>query len=477
MISLPKAGVRSSTIPLIVGAIATTMAGVLIGFGDVSAAIALVSLNVLALAIALVARVAMGTTRPLDVFEPLTVFLVSWAVMFVMRPVAMLAFDDMTLRGIFNISKGLPFALLLAALGGVAFGAAYASAPARMLADGVRDRAQGWELRSGVLNVFALLCISLAALGGVASVANIDTAYVRYLPLLSVPGSLLLLAPERSRWSLPALTAIGVLVLPLADALAVGQRSTVLFVGGSLVVFHYLRRGRRPRFATVLIGTVVLLLVLVNGLEVSRGPVQAGQQFDPTLITAEDLAPNAAAKRLLTGGSTEMLPALALQVQTEGSTWSFSPGYLTAAVAAHWVPGGLWADKPPSSAELLYSRYFPEHYFYNKANAQFSILGDFYFDLGVVGVLLGMLLLGFGARFMAGLLSAASTSRAAQLLYSPFIPLFLILLRGDVALSSGLALYIFGPLVVAVACCGLGRGRRVVTIGDPPTPVPRSTSS
>ncbi len=445
---------RSSTTTPIVIAAAALIAGLLIGAGSPTALVALVLLNIVALVFALLARRSSGAIDP---FEPVCVFVAAWAVMFVLRPIGMLAFDDTTLRGIYDVSSGLPFALLLASVGAVAFGAGYATSRARALADGVRIRAPQWGVRPGVGNAIALLCIALAAAGGIANSANVGTAYVSYLPLLAVPGSLLLLVVQRSRWSVAPLIAAGALVLPLLQGLAVGQRSTVLFVGGSVVVFYYLRRNRRPKSATFLIGTLLFVLLVVNGLEVLRGPALAGQPFDPTLVAAEDFAPDAAVKRLLTGASTEMLPALALQVETEGTTWTFTPGYLVAAVATHWVPGGFWADKPLSSAELLYSRFFPEYYFYSKANAQFSVLGDFYFDLGALGVALGMFALGFGARLMQGLLSGASTSQAALLLYSPFIPLFVVGLRGDIPLTLGLALYIYVPLVVAVAASGTRR--------------------
>ena len=446
-----KLGSQAPVVALIIVAFAATIAGVAIGIGDLPIVPVLAALNALVLAVALVARLASHGARHLDVFEPLMVFLVGWATMFVIRPVGMIVFDDMTLRGLFDVRDGVPAALLLAAVGSFAFALAYSTRLARGMATVVHDRAADWTVRPGVRNTLATVCIALAAAGGLASSANIESAYVQYLPLLAVPGALLLLGVDRPRWSLAPVVALGALILPLLQALAVGQRSTVLFVAGSLAVLHYLRRGTRPRVATLMVGTVVLLLLIVNSLEVLRGPMQAGEPFDLTRIATEDLSPDAAIKRLVTGGSTEMLPALALQIETEGTTWTITPGYLVASIAAHWVPGGLWADKPLSSAELLYSRYFPEWYAESKANSQFSVIGDFYFDLGTAGVIIGMFVFGVGARLMAGVLAAAPTSRAAQFLYAPFIPLFVVLLRGDIPLTLGLALYIYGPLLIAVA--------------------------
>jgi hypothetical protein len=458
MLTLGRADARHAATALTV-LIWAPIACVAIAVQGPTALSALVVLNLVVLAVLLAvwAWSAQRAAPRIDVFSPLTIFVVSWVVMFVIRPIGMAAAGDMTLRGIFDVSQGVPLALLLAAVGAVAFAAGYGMAASRAGADHVRDRTRSWQIRPGAMHTVAILCIVFAALGGILSSAGIDSAYVAYLPLLAVPGSLLMLAVERARWGPGALVAVGGLILPLLPALAVGQRSTVLFVGGSLAVLLYLRRRSRPRVAMLAIGTLSFLLLIVNGLEVLRAPVQAGQTFDPTVVAADDLTPDAAVRRFVTGGSTEMLPALALQIQTEGTVWSISPGYLVASAVAHWVPGSLWSDKPVSSAELLYSRYFPEWYFYSKANSQFSILGDFYFDLGAMGVVLGMFLLGAGSRLMAGLLVGASTSHAAQLFYAPFVPLFVVLLRGDIPLSLGLALYIYGPLMVAAALGGLGR--------------------
>jgi hypothetical protein len=44
-----------------------------------------------------------------------------------------------------------------------------------------------------------------------------------------------------------------------------------------------------------------------------------------------------------------------------------------------------------------------------------------------------------------------------MLLYSPFIPVFVLMLRGDITLALGIMLFIYSPLIVAVAA---GRSTR-----------------
>ena len=100
------------------------------------------------------------------------------------------------------------------------------------------------------------------------------------------------------------------------------------------------------------------------------------------------------------------------------------------------------------------------------------------FQSGVLGsrVSRRTLLLGTGVGLMSGLLAGASTSRASQLLYAPFVPLFVVLLRGDIPLSLGLALYIYGPLIVAVVLGRVdSRPARVRAMGRR-SPMPRPLS-
>lgn len=424
------------------------VAGIAVGAANPPVVATLVALNVVAIVLALLLRYSSG---PIDPFEPIVVFGAAWTVMFVLRPIAMLAYGDMTLRGTYDVTAGLPWALGLSAVGAMAFGVGYSLPWSRFLAGRLRHRAETWDLRADVGTTVALICIALSVLGGIAGGASISSAWVSYLPLLAVPGSLLLLGSERSRPSIATLLAVGALAALLVQAITVGQRSIVFYVLGSLGVLYYARRNRRPSVRTVAIGGAIALLVVVNGLEVLRGTAQVGQPIDVTLVSASDFTPQAATERLLTGGSTEMLPALALQIETEGRVWEVTPGYLALAVATHWIPGGAWAGKPPSSDELLYSRFFPSHYELNKANAQFSVLGGFYFDSGLFGVFVGMFALGVLSRLVGGLLSAASANGAAHLLYAPFIPLFVVLLRGDIPLTLGLALYMYAPLALAMA--------------------------
>ena len=81
---------------------------------------------VLATAAVLVGAVALRLRhKGLDPFEPLFMFVVAWAVMFVLRGIAMLISGEMTLRQVYDIRTGLVTALVAGLLGASAFTVGY----------------------------------------------------------------------------------------------------------------------------------------------------------------------------------------------------------------------------------------------------------------------------------------------------------------------------------------------------------------
>jgi hypothetical protein len=390
----------------------------------------------------LVAIIARGLSHRLDVLEPLPTFALAWAVMFVVRPIAMLFEGDVRLRGQYDVSDALAMALFLALIGAVAFVAGYLL-PRRSVAvarasDLPNPRGAAPLAIGAVTGAIALTAILLTFGQPLAG----PSAYLYYLPLLAVPASVLLLQHLTVLGAGGALLAGLPALLLAASYWGVGQRAFILMPLGALFVLHYLRRGRqlsRPVWAAAATVGFVVVVVLVI--------VRAEPETDRTTVFIESVTrPVDTLGSFVLGGSTEMAPALALQVATEGQLWTISPGYFAQSLGVHWIPRVAWPEKPLSSAELLYSRFFPAHYAASRANVQFSILGDLYYDSGVVGVVAGMLLLGLAVRKFYEWLRRNETDPYAQMLYAPFLPVFVILLRGDAALTVGIAAFLYGPL-------------------------------
>lgn len=407
----------------------------------------------LSLAIAGVLATGLAVLRGasgIDPFEPAVLFVVMWTIMFVIRPVAMIASNDTTFRRPYDITDQIVPALWLALAGAAAFLIGYALP--RLLHAGPREDSSPSTSSAPSLPTAALPVAVVAGFIAFAStLANFgkplegDTAYLYYLPVLSIPAVLLLMAGAARGRPFLRTASLLLLAVVLANYALVGQRFFVLLAITATAVYLYLRGDRRPRGSTLIIVTIITFFALISFLEVSRG----AREDQGESISASALSPTSSWRRFALGGTTEMLPALALQLQTEDVLWSPKPGYLAYTVGTHWIPSAVWADKPLSSAELLYKDLFPRNYASSKANAQFSILGDFYFDSGWPGVIVGMALLGLLCRVTFLAVARRRTALWPSLFYAPAPALFVILLRGDLALVSGIAAFVYTPLVVA----------------------------
>jgi hypothetical protein len=210
-------------------------------------------------------------------------------------------------------------------------------------------------------------------------------------------------------------------------------------------VWHYVRIKRRPRLLTLLLVAIVGFFGVVSYLESSRTRVSEGG-----VAAAEMLTPGAAWHQFVSGGSTEMLPSLARELATEGEAWRRRPGYLPYVLVTHWIPSAAWNGKPRSYDEIIYSYDFPLHYANQKASNEYSIVGDFYSDGGAVGVVVGLFLVGLLSGRMVRVLSLAQTSVTHRLLFAPFLGLFVMVLRGNIALLAGIAGFIYAPLLLVL---------------------------
>lgn len=386
-----------------------------------------------------------------DWFGPLPIFAGMWFVMFVLSPIAMAATRTYNLRGTFGIEGWLPRALWLAVLGASSFTAGYALA-AKFLTPRLRAEL-GRKDHDAILSttrfrfIAAATTISATAftvatfgakLGGVS-------AYVYYTPILVVPGALMCFAarPPRPGLRLLGLVGMGAFV---ASYVQVGQRAFILLALWSLFVYAYRRRRRGRGYTLRAIAAVAILLWGFGSITAMRHQTNLGGDME-----VSDLLLNSPAniwETVISGETNEMLAALAVQQATEGQFWRQRPGDVVRGIAVHWIPRALWEEKPVGSAERLYSILFPAHYAVQKANTQFSVVGDFYFDSGAIGVAIGMTAVGAALSAIHGRWGR-SLDRWSRLVYAPFPVLMIIGLRGDLSLTLGIALFTYAPIVAA----------------------------
>lgn len=380
-------------------------------------------------------------TGRFDMFEPLVVFSGVWFAMFVVRPISMNVTGDTAVRASYDVAGYLGPALALGFLGAVCYLVAYwigssLRSPARISDLDDQLTIPVWlPALSGALGLVTLLLQAGQSLGG-------TTAYFYFAPLLLIPAALLLIGGTTSVSPRTArLWGYGLLALFSINYLLVGQRWFVLLAVTSAAILEYLSRDRRPRGYVGVLGVVVVWFTVIGVVEAFRS--------NSDLTGAEVVSPTQTFERFTEGPTTEMFPALALQLSTEETLWERQPGGLAAAIVTQIVPSALWASKPRSPGEEVYAALFPTEYAETKAGTALTVVGDFYYDSGLVGVIAGMMLLGIVSAMLWRWFLLNAGSAWSQVVYAPVAAFAIVTFRGNIPLILSLALFVYGPLMVA----------------------------
>jgi oligosaccharide repeat unit polymerase len=425
----------------------------------------LVSAIVLGLVLALAVR--RRQSDRLDIVDPIVVFSLAWLAMFALRPVASALVDDWTLRQRYDVDQWIDAALVLALVAEASYCVAYliaARGGTRVLLRGPKPFMSSG---SGYFVAISFACVGLlATILSFGSQIESSSAYVQSLPTLSIPAALLLIGLSAGRPTLQRFLAYSIVIVVLLSFALIGVRTWILPLLGSVTFLWYFQRGARPQLRTIVLAGAIGLIAFSN-LELTRS-FSGGNAG----ISFQELEPVAALKRLSTGPSSEMLPALALQVGTEGEDWTFSPGYWPASLITHWIPSDVWQEKPRSSSELLYSIFFPDDYAVSRANTQFSVIGEFYFDSSVFGVVAGLAGVGWLTALAYAWFRRHEANHWAQISYSMFPWIMIFGLRGDLLQTSTLAFYLYLPVAFAYLISPRARqvSDEVPTLEAPPKP-------
>ncbi len=389
-----------------------------------------------------VATLSLGLTiraSTIDLLSPSVIFSLVLAIIFGIRPLLMAASGDTSLRGIYNFPAQLVDVELLALMGQLSFLGGVLLA---------RDRTvPPTEVRT-VCRPLRVGQVAFLFVGGAGSVLGFQaslggtSAYVYYLPLVLVPvANISLLSWLRSKNAADmALCLVASAIFAMRFGLT-GQRAFVLYLLLSLAAIVLLEKKRSPRLGSAAVAGAVLLVGVFYTLEIQRSELRGGAKLEV------ELSAQAILGTLFEGGTTEMAPSMSALLATEGYLWQQRHGETIYTVLVHWVPSALWEGKPKTYDEDLYSRMFPEHYAVDKANTQFSVLGDFYSDSGWLGVGIGLGLMGYSLQGFY-LVARSRRSDLVMLSYAVTPALLLTTFRGNLALNFGIALFLVLPLFV-----------------------------
>lgn len=286
------------------------------------------------------------------------------------------------------------------------------------------------------------------------------TVYLSILSSLATVGLLIIFIMARIRRNRGYWLLFGLFIMPeLAFSFVSGSRGQFFFLLLGLLIGLYMtsNRGHKVsmRYVRQVIVLVLLLIVLFPLFSVIRGGVG---NLGTTLSRTSNFWKNPTALFHLVEGRQYGLDSLVLVINRASKDENYTLGSELSLVAVAWIPRAIWPDKPIISVgKIFYKKFFPP--IYNKGTAAAVTLpGEFYWDLGLGGVIMGMLLIGVLWRFLFEYLVRPKGNLSNILVVSSMFLLFFGAV--EQTLVSLLTMHLFQFLVVAFITLGI-RGRMV----------------
>ena len=451
--------VAMEPVPLAITALLAAAIGVVLAATEASdRALLLIAIGAL-LAAPLVARVA---TRQFDMFEPIVWINVALAVMFVVHPIALLAYDKVhNWHDSYSVDPTFERALVVALVGIAALTLGYfAAGPARfgrslrpLPDDSDPDVLQrlGWTLIALGAAGYVVYAVSAGVsptsliFGGAGlGEAGQGSAYLYMAPYLTIPASLLLIRSAVLTQRLRRLVA-GVIpaVLLLLSIAPYGQRLNLLLLVAALAIYPMVRSGWRPRTWVAIVIAIASLTLIISMRDLaSRADAPTlGQAVQSTVQN-----PGPALEEFVTGPDTEMFSALAVELQAVPSQLGWHPGFTISSLVAQPIPRQLWPGKPRLANTYLNDYLLTVEQ--GEAGAAYSVIGELYYDLGLVSVVIGMLAVGALFRALWAYRQANRGNDMIAMLFAASLPYTVVLVRGNFGDSLARSLFTVVPILV-----------------------------
>ena len=265
-------------------------------------------------------------------------------------------------------------------------------------------------------------------------------SYLGVLSELSTVGLLMAFIWRRFTHS-PMLT-FWVLILLIPEVfwrIISGSRAQLIFLLMQLLIAYYLTSAQRGLRLTLKLGVVVVITLIVGvlifpflttlrfeGLNAWRKAVEAvGRTMaDPRLVV------------LVTGGRFHDLDALAEIIERVPRESPYLSGFSYLLTFVAFIPRAVWSEKPVISlGKILADTFFSDVYGGTGTAASTSLVGELYWNFGVIGVPFGMAFFGYLWRVAYNYLVKPHGNLSTALVTSAIFPAFFISMEQSFAAS------------------------------------------
>lgn len=416
-------------------------------------------------------------TSSFDILEPIVGASVMLAILFGVRPLAMMIADDMLSYRGYDIEPYFTMVLLLGLLGTTAFVVGYEVVNRAGPKEESPHRREMPYVHLSTVYMYAIVASALGvvlfavhlSLGGsifetlrlmasgvsapVASVYGRSSEYLSAAPVLVVCAAIIVVVAAGRR-----LSKVELLLVLLAIAYAVGcfflvgARRFIIPSAAIPVVAYYLTL-QRPPPAKLVVLIVPLAFIVLSTIPYGRtaGAREQAGGLVPILRDAF-AAPVDSWKRFITGADTEMVSALAREVEVLSEPSDYAYGMATLGdVALAPIPSAVFPGKPTTAKDEMRTKAFggPCRAFGGLC-ANFSVIGTFYQDFWYPGVAVGMALLGAGSAWVWRRYVSARHDPFAVVLAASWAVFLPILIRAGFMPSFAWFLYFLLPSLLGL---------------------------
>ncbi|WP_328460734.1 oligosaccharide repeat unit polymerase [Actinoplanes sp. NBC_00393] len=395
------------------------------------------------------------TSGGLDLFNPAVIFSLSFALLFVIRPIYELrssSFGESFLG--LPIPATMGKAVVVASFGLLFFGVGYGMPLGKTLGQRVPPPSHiecPTFFKGRIFVVFFISALGFASLvashGGLAFLMSLwagrspevtlalrsSSGYLYLAPLAVTGISVWIFAiGVRARRKLWIVIALILMIYSDIAVLGLGSRSYFLPQILALAMAYYLVRNRRPSLSALLAAVVVVFVIGITLPRVYRDTQVNENGLTSAWSTSVDVRQSL--DDFLLGPDTAMVDALAFEVDAVPERYDFTYGATFVNALAKPVPRTLWASKPRSADEELNALLFSSSY-ERGTGVAFSVFGEPWLNLGWVGEILVLSTLGIAARALYEFLQKNRANAAAIAVFAVCSPYAFVFMRGGIGVD------------------------------------------
>lgn len=389
-----------------------------------------------------------------DILEPLVWINGSFLIMFFARPIALIDSDSFVFRERYDISGTFDAALVVALAGCFGIQLGYCSGFPKRVAANTPPLPSTFHPSTSVLLSIGMIAIAIIVYWQTRVTGeSASTAYIYLLPYLMAPACMILTHLGRFYRS-TVLSVIAYLIIASYCLLLIptGKRLTLMQIVMAFIILFMLRHHYRPRFIGVVVSLVAAFYLTTSLRDLTMGN-DLFTAWGSIMTHVQDTS--GSLQTFFTSNDTEMFDGLAQELTIVPESLKYQHGSSLYLLVTHIIPRSLWPDKPYGAEDLLNQQLFETDL--GMAGVAYSILGGFYYDSGILGVIIGTFFLGLTFRFVWEYFRYNQNNDVVCMIYAASLPFTISIARGNLQYLLAVALFIVAPIVVVAWITGIRR--------------------